>query len=188
MSEKNAKNLGILGKEGTVFIMVDIQEKFLPVIHDMKKVIGNSGRLVHASEILGIPLIVTEQYPKGLGKTLKEIRLPHGMRPIEKTEFSCFGNGEFRRAAKALNAKALVIFGIEAHVCVLQTVLDALSLGYQVHVVADAISSRTEENKNIAMRRMRHAGAFIASTEMVLFQLLGKAGTEEFRKVSALVK
>jgi nicotinamidase-related amidase len=102
--------------------------------------------------------------------------------------FSCFGSPEFERRLKGTGADCLVIFGIEAHVCVLQTALDALKRGYSVRVAADAVSSRTAENKALAIERMRQSGILVESAEMVLFQLLQKAGTDEFRKVSALIK
>jgi nicotinamidase-related amidase len=107
---------------------------------------------------------------------------------MEKTEFSCLRNKEFLKKLKNLKVDTIVIFGIEAHVCVLQTALDAVENGYEVHVVADAVSSRTEENRSIGLERMRQAGAFIDSTEIVLFQLLEKAGTPEFREISMLIR
>jgi len=182
------KKLGLLDRNKTVFIMVDVQEKFLPVIRDIKKVIWNSNILIKAAEILGMPLIVTEQYPKGLGKTLQKIHLPKNLKVIEKVHFSCFGSKEFVKELEKMKIKSMVLFGIEAHVCILNTALDALKSGYEVHVVADAVSSRTPENKSLAIERMRQSGAFICSTEMVLFQLMEKAGTDEFRQISGLVK
>lgn len=175
---------GIPDRKGTAFVMIDIQEKFVPVIHDMQTVIRNAGILVSSSGILGIPLIATEQYPKGLGKSV--IDLP--VEPVEKTSFSCFDSDEFTKKLGKLKARSLVLFGIEAHVCVLKTALDALKNKYEVHVVADATSSRTIGNKNAAIERMRQSGVFVVSTEMILFQLLEKAGTEEFRKISGLIK
>ena len=180
--------LGIINRNKTAFVLIDIQEKFIPVIKDMERVISNANVLVKASEILEVPLIVTEQYPKGLGKTSNEISLPLNQHLIEKTEFSCFGNKEFVEKIKELGVDSIILFGIEAHVCILQTALDALKNGLDVHVIADAISSRTLENKSIAIERMRQSGIFIISTEMLLFQLLGKAGTEEFKLISGLIK
>ena len=180
--------IGKVDRAKTAFLLVDIQERFMPVIHRMDMVVENANRIVRASSILDIPLLVTEQYPKGLGKTVDAVGLPPDAPKIEKTEFSCFGNEGFVRRLKALDADTLAIFGIEAHVCVLKTVLDALQEGYNVHVIADAVSSRTQENRETAMERMRQAGAFIASTEMILFQLMDRAGTDEFREISRLVK
>jgi nicotinamidase-related amidase len=180
--------LGIIDRKKTVFVLVDIQYKFIPVIKNIEKVILNSNILVKASEILKIPLIVTEQYPKGLGHTCEKINLPSKKHLIEKVSFSCFGSDEFVKKIKELKVDSIVLFGIEAHVCILKTALDALKNNLDVYVVADAISSRTAENKSIAIERMRQSGVFIVSTEMIVFQLLDKAGTEEFKQISKLVK
>jgi nicotinamidase-related amidase len=179
---------GIPKRDDTVFIMIDIQEKFLPVIYDIQSVIENSNRLVKSSSILNIPLIITEQYPKGLGPTVDEIQLEDNQSVIEKITFDCFGCDEFVSALDSLNRKCLIIFGIEAHVCILQTCLHAVEKGYEVHVIADAVSSRTQNNRNIALERIRQSGVFVASTEMILFQLLDRAGTDEFKAISKLVK
>ena len=168
----------------TVFVMVDIQDMFVPVIKDLDRLVSNAKILIGSARILKIPLIVTEQYPKGLGRTIDKIGYKGEV--IEKMSFSCFGCDEF--AGKIKGFDRAVIFGIEAHVCVLQTALDALKKGIEVHVVADAISSRSSENKQMAIERMRQSGVFIVSTEMILFQLVEKAGTEEFKKISLLVK
>ena len=159
--------IGIPERNEVAFIMIDIQEKFLPVIHNIDNVITNANRLAKSAYILNLPLIVTEQYPKGLGHTVSEIELSTDQRIIEKISFDCFGCDEFVEALK--ETKVLVIFGIESHVCVLKTVLEAISRGYEVHVVADAVSSRTSDNRSIALERMRQSGAFIVSTEMILF-------------------
>lgn len=183
------KSGGLLGREKTAFVMVDVQEKLLPAMHDRARLLKNASFMLQSAGIMGVPVIATEQYPKGLGGTVKALQLPPGARhPAEKMHFSCFCSPEFERRLRETGAKAVVIFGIEAHVCVLQTALDALDRGYDVRVVADAVSSRTAENKALALERMRQSGILVESTEMVLFQMLQKAGTDEFRKVSALVK
>lgn len=182
------KNLGTVDKKKTAFVLVDIQDKFIPVMKNIEKMISNSNILINASKILNIPLIVTEQYPKGLGHTTKKINLPDRKNVIEKLSFSCFGSEEFVKKIKELNVDSIVLFGIEAHVCVLKTALDALKNNFEVHVVADAISSRTDENKSLAIERMRQSGVFVVSTEMILFQLLEKADTEEFKLISNLIK
>jgi len=180
--------LGIIDRKKTAFILVDVQEKFMPVINNIDKVIANSNILIKSAEILQIPLIATEQYPKGLGKTVDAINLPEKKAPIEKVCFSCFDSEEFSRKVKELKIESIVLFGIEAHVCILQTSLAALKNNLDVYVVSDAVSSRTPENKAIAIDRMHQSGVFIVSTEMLLFQLLKKAGTEEFRQISKLIK
>ena len=130
---------GILEKGKTVFVMIDIQEKFVPVIHDINRVISNASVLLKASKILGIPLIVTEQYPQGLGKTVSDLDLKDN-EVIEKTCFSCFDSKEFSDKLSSYNPQSVVLFGIEAHVCILNTALEALNENLEVHVVADAIS------------------------------------------------
>jgi nicotinamidase-related amidase len=179
---------GIPKRDEAVFILIDIQEKFLPVIYDMDIVIKNANILTKSASILNIPLIVTEQYPKGLGHTVDEIGLDKEQEVIEKISFDCFECGDFKQKLKSLDVKSLVIFGIEAHVCVLQTALGAIASGYEAYVVADAVSSRTQENKNLALERIRQSGVFVVSTEMILFQLMERAGTDEFKAVSKLIK
>ncbi|MCD6495776.1 MAG: hydrolase [Candidatus Aenigmarchaeota archaeon] len=172
-------------RKRTVFVMIDMQDKFVPAIDDIRNVISNAKILAESAGILGIPLLATEQYPKGLGHTVAELK-PENV--TEKTEFSCLANAGFAEKLEKLKPKDLVLFGIEAHVCVLQTALDALEMGYRVHVVSDAVSSRKQHDRDRALERMGQSGAFTVTTEMILFQLLEKAGTEEFRKISALVK
>ena len=175
-------------RDEVVFVLVDIQEKFLPVIHDIHSVIDNANKLVRSASVLKIPLIGTEQYPKGLGHTASGIHLDDGQEIIEKISFDCFGCETFTRRLVELKAKSLVIFGIEAHVCVLKTAIEAVARNYEVHVVADGVSSRTADNRILALERMRQSGIFIASTEMILFQLMERAGTDEFKAISRLVK
>lgn len=181
-------SVGKLNLETTVFVLVDVQDAFKPVIYEFDRVVENSNKLLKGAEILGVKVIATEQYPKGLGKTVKEIYLPKGVEPIPKVCFSCLGSSEFMARLEKTKAKSVVLFGIEAHICLLKTALDALEKGFEVHVVEDAISSRTKKNNKIGLERMKQAGAFIASTEMVLFQLMEKAGSEEFKEISKLVK
>ena len=179
---------GIIDRNKTLFVLIDIQDKFLPAIYKISDVISNAKILVQSASILKIPLIVTEQYPKGLGKTVSEIAIPSSTKIIEKLHFSCFGNDEFKKRIAESGANSIVLFGIEAHVCLLKTALDALNHNLEVHVVADAVSSRTPENKSLALDRMRQSGVYIASTEMILFQLLDYSGTDEFKAISKLIK
>lgn len=181
-------SLGALSREKTVFVLVDIQEKFITVIDNIDEVIKNANIMSKAGEILKIPLIVTEQYSKGLGHTTDKITLPSTYFLIEKMHFSCFGSPEFRKKIEDLNISSVVLFGIEAHVCILKTALDALKNNIDVHVIQDAVSSRKYENKMIAIERMRQSGAFIVSAEMLIFQLLETAGTDEFREISRLIR
>ena len=191
-------DLGKLNPKTTAFILIDIQDKFIPTMNKIEDVIKNVNILVKASEILKIPLIVTEQYPKGLGNTIDEIKLPeynkenlNNVTKIKKIHFSCFGCKEFTGKLEELKKKgitSLVLFGIEAHVCVLKTALDALEKGFDVHVIADAVTSRSKHNKRIANQRMMQSGVFLSSTEIILFQLIDEAKGDEFKAISGLVK
>jgi nicotinamidase-related amidase len=180
--------LGIIDRNRTAFIMVDVQDRLLSAMQGSGALISNVNKLLESAKILGIPLIVTEQYPKGLGGTSAGIALPQDAIPIEKISFSCFGSEDFRERLHHLKRDTIVIFGTEAHICVLKTALDALKEGQEVHVVSDAVSSRKSEDWRLGVERMRQSGAFIATTEMVIFQLIEKAGSEEFKAISKLLK
>jgi nicotinamidase-related amidase len=170
-------------------VVVDIQERLLPAIFEKERVVQNAVRLIQGATILQVPIFVTEQYRKGLGPTVPEVvAVVPGFAPLEKLAFSACGADGFIPALKSKQVSDAVLCGIEAHVCVTQTCLGLLEKGFRVFVVADAISSRTPENYHLGVERMRAAGAVIASTEMVLFELLGQAGTAEFKQVLALVK
>lgn len=181
-------NLGLLQKETTALLVIDVQERLMPVIHGQEQIFVSVNKLLRGAEMLGLETIITEQYPKGLGNTCKEVEIGENKTLIEKVCFSCMQSEPVTEQLKLTNKKSLIICGVESHICVLKTTLDALKQGYEVHVVADAVSSRTAENKQIALDRMRQAGAFITSVEMVLFMLLDKAGTDEFKAISKLIK
>jgi nicotinamidase-related amidase len=182
-------DLGIPERRKTTLVVVDIQEKFMPVIFEIDRVVENTKKLVRAFQAMKIPVIFTQQYTKGLGPTAEEIAQLFGdEKPIEKIEFSCMENKEFLKRMKGFGVKDLVICGIEAHVCILQTALDAIKQGFRVYIVQDATSSRNKSDWKTAMRRARQSGAFIVSTEMIIFQLLRKAGTQEFKEIQRIVK
>lgn len=181
-------SLGLIKREKTALLVIDVQEKLMPVISNKEEVFANISRLIKGAQIVHLPLIFTEQYPKGLGKTCVEIELPDNAVVVEKMCFSCMLSAHITVQLQHLNVNSLVLCGVEAHICVFKTALDALKQGYEVHVVADAISSRTPENKKIAIERLRQAGAFIVSSEMILFQLIEEAGTDEFKAISKLIK
>jgi len=170
-------------------VVVDIQDRLLPLISERERLLQNVIRLVKGAAILRLPVFVTEQYRKGVGATVPEIAsaIP-GFAPMEKTAFSCFGATGFVEALRDKGVRDVVLCGIEAHVCVLQTCFDLLENGFCPFVVADAISSRTPENHRLGVERMRDAGTVIVSTEMILFELLERAGTDEFKQVLTLVK
>jgi nicotinamidase-related amidase len=170
-------------------IVVDVQERLLPAIFEKERVVQNSVRLLKGAAVLKVPVFATEQYRKRLGATVPEVAAAlAGMAPIEKVAFSACGAAGFMAGLEVARISDAILCGIEAHVCVLQTCLDLLDSGRRVFVVADAVSSRTRENHVLGLERMRDAGAALVSTEMVLFELLERAGTEEFKRILALVK
>ena len=176
-------------REQACILVIDVQVKLLPAIYKHQRVVENTRRLITGASLLRVPVLATEQYRKGLGPTSPKVATAiDGFAPMEKLAFSACGAAGFRVALKARNVPSVVICGIEAHVCVLQTCLDLLEDGYNVFVVADAVSSRTAENRQLALERMRAAGATIVSTEMVLFEFLEKAGTPEFKQIIGLIK
>ena len=181
-----------LDAERTALVVVDIQEKLLPPIHEKERLIRNAQLLLRLANIQKIPVLATTQYAKGLGATVAEIAslLPAGTTPIDKLEFGCFGSAPFCEAVRKLPRErdALLVCGMETHICVTQTVLGALQQGYVVHVASDACGSRAESNWRVGLERMRDAGAVISSTEMVMYEFLEVAGTDEFRETLKLVK
>jgi nicotinamidase-related amidase len=180
-----------LQAEQCALIVVDIQEKLLPPIFNHDELVKNSQLLVRLAGILEIPAIVTTQYVKGLGPTVPEIAsLLTGTSPIDKLQFGCFGCNEFRSALKSLpgSRNTLLVCGMEAHICVMQTVLGALNDGYLVHIATDAIGSRVRWNWEVGIDRMRAAGAVISTTEMMIYELLGASGTPQFKQMLPFLK
>lgn len=177
----------LINREGVVFIFVDLQEKLLRVISDKEALLNNTVKLARFAAILHLPVIVTEQ--QKLGETAPELKeaLPKN-EPFGKIHFDCFGEEDFQAKVGLQSKSTVVLCGIEAHICVAQTALTALAEGYRVHVVADASGSRAPHNKEIALQRLRRAGAVITSTEMVMYELLRTAGAPEFKSVLPLVK
>ena len=175
-----------LDAEQCALVVVDIQEKLLPPIFNKEMLVKNSQLLIRLAKILDIPRVVTTQYSKGLGSTVGEIAalLPEAA-VIDKVEFGCFGSGQFRGHLKSLpgNRTTVLLCGMEAHICVMQTALGALNEGYVVHVASDAVGSRTEANWKIGLERMKMAGAVISSTEMMMYELLRCSGTPAFKEL-----
>jgi len=171
-----------------VLVVVDMQVKLLPAIHERERVVRECRRLVEGAKSLGVPILWAEQNPRGLGPTEPALAAAIPGRPLAKTTFSCLGDAEFRRRLSELSRRQAILCGIEAHVCVSQTALDLLEQGYAVHVAADAVSSRTPENRQIGLDRVRSGGGVITSVEMCLFEMLGGAEGPAFREVLALVK
>jgi nicotinamidase-related amidase len=178
-----------LDKTSTALLIIDIQEKLAAVMKARDAVIANSLHLIEIAKIQNIPIVLTEQYPKGIGQTVEEIRnaLPE-YKPIEKLTFSCCDEQSFLSEVRRLNKKTIIVAGMETHVCVLQTCIGLLRNGLNVHIVKDAICSRNKENWKTGIQFMRDAGAVITSTETVLFQLLKVAGTDEFKAMIKRIK
>ncbi len=175
-----------LDRERAALVVVDIQEAFRKAVPSFDAVAGSAATLVQGAEAMGIPIVVTEQYPKGLGHTVPEVadHLPDGLKPIEKVRFSAAEAEGFD-----LNGRdQALVCGIETHVCVNQTVLDLLDRGVEVEVVGDAVGSRTDENRELGLHKVEQAGAVLTSVETALFELLGGSDAAEFKQVQALVK
>jgi nicotinamidase-related amidase len=180
-----------LQAEKCALLVVDIQEKLLPAIWEKERLLRNAQLLIRLAGVLELPALVTAQYVRGLGPVIPQLAgLLPDKPPIEKMAFGCFGSGEFRAALKALPGQrtTLLVCGIETHICVMQTVLGALEKGYLVHVAADAVGSRTQLNWRLGLDRMKSAGAVIASTEMMIYELLQSAGTPEFKEMLKYLK
>jgi len=178
----------LLARGESRLLIVDVQEKLIPKIFSLDRMIANCRTLIQGAKILGVPVAATEQYPKGLGgTTLRLAELLDGAMP--KLRFSCAEVLDWGMAAEqADNRFQVVVAGMEAHVCVLQTVFDLVGSGFQVFVVADAVSSRTEFDWKIALDRMASGGATIVTTESVLFEWCEVSGTPEFKQISQLIK
>ena len=175
-----------LDRERAALVVVDIQEAFRKAVPSFDAVAESAATLVQGAEAMGIPIVVTEQYPKGLGHTVPEVaeHLPDGLKPLEKVRFSAAEAEGFD-----LNGRdQALVCGIETHVCVNQTVLDLLDRGIEVEVVGDAVGSRTDENRELGLHKAEHAGAVLTSVETALFELLGGSDAAEFKQVQALVK
>ncbi|MBM4171658.1 MAG: hydrolase [Ignavibacteria bacterium] len=183
------KNFRLLNKEKTTLLVIDIQDRILPVIFESERVIRNAVKLISGFKIMNLPVYYTEQYPKGLGPTNPQIKEAlNNSEAIQKMSFSCYGAPDLFEDLKKRGIEQVVVCGIESHVCVMQTVLDFIANDFQVHVAADAISSRREFDYQTALRRMESNGAEISLTESVLFELLEVCGTDQFKAVSKLVK
>lgn len=186
MTKGTVQHYGLADREDCLVVIIDVQERLMPVISGKERVTANAVMLAKLCSICGIPVIVTEQ--QKLGPTVGEVKASiTDFEPIEKIHFNCFQNDEFRAKVEGTGRKTLVLTGVESHICVTQTAIFALPK-HQVHVIGDAISSRTPDNKQAALRRMRDAGAVISTTEMFVYEVLARAGTEEFRAILPLVK
>lgn len=178
-----------LDRKRCVVVAIDLQEKLLPAVSGAETVVKNARILLAGARALGLPTLVTEQYPKGLGRTVPELAEAVSDAPVfEKLSFSCAGSAEFLAALRATGRTQTLLCGVETHVCVQQTVLDLLREGFVVHLAADASASRNPENRFLALERLRAEGTTVTSVESALFELLRAAGTEEFKLISKLVR
>jgi len=179
-----------LAPNQTALVVVDVQESFRPHIPDFDELAARAARLVQAAQLLGVAVVVTEQYPKGLGRTATEIRavLPENFAPVEKTAFSSCGAQTFVERLESAGARQVVLCGIEAHVCVNQTAHDLLARGYQVHILTDCVSSRAAHNRQAGLDKMLRSGALPSSIELALFELMRDARHEQFKAIQKLIK
>ncbi|MBN1447275.1 MAG: hydrolase [Bacteroidetes bacterium] len=179
----------MLKSEHALLLVIDVQGKLANLAWRSERMQNNIRILIEGTRILGIPMLATEQYPRGLGHTVDAVGMLFGDAPvIEKNSFSCCGEFTFEVKLNEMHKTDIIVCGIEAHVCVYQTVRDLLDLGYNVHLVTDAVSSRTEDNWRLGVEKCMSLGAKLTGTEMVLFEMLRESGTERFKAISKLVK
>ncbi len=179
----------MLTTDNTVLLVIDFQERLFPVMHDKQRLLQNVQKLIRGIQALDIPIVLTEQYPKGLGPTIPEIKeLLPDVKPIEKVCFNCCDESAFNETLGSLKRRQLLICGIEAHICVYQTAIALLQAGYEVQVVADCVSSRDPENRMVSLFRMGSSGVSPTTTEMTLFELLNVARGDAFKEISNIVK
>ncbi len=191
MFRKMHMNKFLLQAEDCAVMVIDIQEKLFAVMDERFRslLIRNSRILVETAQALDMPIVVTEQYPKGMGGTILEIgEHIRGIQRYEKLYFSCYRDPAIRDRTDSLARKTVIVAGMETHVCVFQTVIDLLMAGYRVVIAGDAVSSRRELDREEAIIEMRSAGALIYSTEMIAFMLLEKAGTTQFKRLAPFFK
>jgi nicotinamidase-related amidase len=170
-------------------VVIDVQGKLAELMHDQETLYKNVQILIKAAKILDIPILWCQQVPKALGPTIETVaELLADNQPIDKSSFSCCGNEQFSNKLKETNRNQVIICGIETHVCVYQTAIDLLQQNYHVSVIADAVSSRTAENKQLTLDKMLSLGIDISSTEMMLFELLKTAEHPNFREIAKLIK
>jgi nicotinamidase-related amidase len=183
------RHKSLLDPRASALLVVDVQERFRSVMADFESMLAGCVRLARAFRLLDLPILATEQYPKGLGHTAPELRDALGGGSIpEKSAFSSYGCGAIPEALRSTGAKSVLVCGIETHVCISQSVHDLLAAGYSVHVAADAVASRHALNREVALTRMTEAGAILTTSEMAAFELLVDAKHPKFKEVQALFK
>jgi nicotinamidase-related amidase len=179
----------MISRSSAILIVIDIQGSLFKAMQDKENLLVNATKIIKGAKIFNLPIIVTEQIPEKLGQTIPDLTQElDGIERIGKESFSCWGNNRFREKLESLGRRKIIIIGIESHICVYQTAVDLIDNGFSVHVVADAVSSRTKENSDIGLAAMKSAGARLTSTEMVLFELLRKASDAGFKDIQKIVK
>lgn len=179
----------LLNRENTGLLIIDVQEKLMEVMGHKHGIVENIIKLLHLSDLFNLPLILTEQYPRWLGPTLQGIQdLLPTYEPITKMHFNCCDVEAFNDRLEGERLQSVIVTGVESHICVFQTCVCLLQRGYAVHVPQDAVDSRTDDNWRVGLELLREAGAFITSAETIIYQIMGKAGTEEFKKMLKILK
>lgn len=180
----------MLNRDNSIFVIIDIQEKLVPAMYDGESIIENNVKLINGMHLFNVPIVITEQYPRGLGKTVQPIIEALGdlYNPIEKMTFSCMGEKNFIELMETFGKRNVIISGMESHVCVLQTVLQLKEAGYNPIVIEDCICSRKDNDHYIAIERMVKEGITLSTLESILFQICGTSLDENFKALSKLVK
>jgi nicotinamidase-related amidase len=179
----------LLDTSDTLLLVIDVQERFRPVMKGFDSMVAGCIRLIKTFQALDLPIVVTEQYPKGLGATVSELKdVLSELQPLEKTVFSSYGCPGVPEQIVHTKARKILVCGIESHVCVHQTVHDLLAAGYRVHVAVDAVESRHAQNRDLALGRMEQSGAILTTTETAAFELMADAKHEKFKEIQALFK
>jgi len=187
---RTAHHISILRPNNALLVVVDMQEPFLQNIWERERLVNNVTILLEAARLLRLPIVPTQQNTDRIGNSIPEVtkRLPSQSVPFDKLCFSCAGDDAFMSELQRSGRKQIILCGVETHICISQTGLDLMAMGYQVHVVADAVSSRTQSNWQLGLNRLERAGGILTSTESAVYELLGEAGTPEFREMLALLK
>ncbi|MFH1701263.1 MAG: hydrolase [Candidatus Zixiibacteriota bacterium] len=179
----------MLKLENTALAVVDIQGKLAGLMYEKDKLFENAVKMIKGAQVLELPILWNEQVPDKLGGTIPQIKeLLDKIQPMAKSTFSCCGNEGFIKALTQTGRRQIIVIGIETHICVYQTVIDLLNASYEVYVPADAVSSRTMDNKHFGLTAMKDAGAKITTVEMALFEILQKAGGDQFKQIAGIVK
>ena len=179
----------LLDSKSTGLLVVDVQEKLMPVMERRERVVGNILKLLHLAKLFDLPVLLTEHHVRWLGPTLPEITksLP-AYEPITKLHFNCCDVGAFNERLDSAGLENIILTGVESHICIFQTCVSLREKGYQVHVPQDAVDSRTHENWSVGLELMKETGAVITSTETVIYQILKKAGTKEFKEMVKILR